>query len=98
VPAVLAFGAGGPPLCPGPAEHTALLRHWHALDGARVLRMTGLALEVWVATPPATAQARLALALEQDLSCPALLDHGRRSLDSLAARLQWATVWSFRWA
>ena len=39
----------------------------------------------------------LGLAQEIDLYCPALLDHGRRSLDSLAARLQGAPVWSFWW-
>jgi hypothetical protein len=95
VPAFLMFGGWNE--CPGPQEHVAVLRSWHARYGAEVVGVTHDIVETWVARPPRTRADALALAREQYLYCPDIVDQGTETLDVLAATLLRGKSWYFWW-
>ncbi|HWB59900.1 MAG TPA: DUF4253 domain-containing protein [Chthoniobacteraceae bacterium] len=95
IPAYL--GWGGWNACPGPAEHVAILRHWHAKYGIEIYGITSDVLECAVAQPPLSRDECLALAREQYLYCADIVDQGVQTLSALAATLQNSHAWFFWW-
>lgn len=95
VPAFLRFGGWND--CPGPEEHVCMLKHWHEAHGAEVVGIGGDVIETWVAQPPASRDAALAVASEQYSYCPGIVDQGTETLEGLAAALLNAPIWFFWW-
>ena len=96
-PAVLNLGGWNE--CPPPHEHVAILRHWHERYGAEVVRLTdseGL-LEMAVSKPPRKRADALALAREQFLYCPDIVEQGCETIEALAAGLLRGEAWYFWW-
>jgi hypothetical protein len=88
---------GGWNECPFPAEHASLFRVWEERYGAKVVTITGDTIEMSVERPPATREEALALAHQQYLYCPDIVQQGTDTIEALAAVLQKGTVWFFWW-
>jgi hypothetical protein len=88
---------GGWNECPEAHVHVALHRRWHELHGARIACLSGDIVECLVDRPPATREAALALAREQYLYCPDIVDQGVETVENLAATLLGGKVWYFWW-
>jgi hypothetical protein len=95
VPAVL--NTGGWNECPVPEVHVCLMKRWHELYGAEVVGISRDIIEMYVARPPRDKEAALALAKEQYLYCPDIVDQGTGTLENLAAALLGGTSWYFWW-
>ncbi len=95
VPAFLRFGGWND--CPEPEEHVCMLKHWHGAYGAEVVGISGDVIEMWVAQPPASRDAALAVASEQYSYCPDIVDQGTETLEGLAATLLDGPTWYFWW-
>lgn len=96
VPAVLQYGGWN--RYPTPAEHVAILRHWHDRYGAEIVAMTGRTAEFAVARPPRTRIEALALAWEYFLYNDGYYDlYHADNLTELAASLIGASVWLAWW-
>lgn len=88
---------GGWNECPNAEEHAALFKYWGEKYGAIVACVTDDVIEMTVTRPPATRDDALALAREQYLYCPDIVDQGTESIEALAAALINSTVWFFWW-
>lgn len=88
---------GGFNECPFPHEHLAIARYWHEKFGASLATMSTATLEFMVERPPQTDEEALALATEQYLYCPDIVDQGVGSIDHLAQLLKGSQVWYFWW-
>ncbi|MEU4221461.1 DUF4253 domain-containing protein [Actinoplanes sp. NPDC026623] len=98
VPVTLHYGGWN--RYPAPAEHAAIMRHWHHRYGAEPVVLTGTTLQYAVARPPATRPEALALALawEYRLYNDGEYDLYRAdTLTGLAAGLLDAPVWRMWW-
>lgn len=91
------LGFGGWNDCPEPAVHVALHRHWRDRHGAEPVAVSADVVECSVAEPPATPEAALALAVEQQAYCYDIVEQGMGSTAALAATLHQAPVWYFWW-
>jgi Domain of unknown function (DUF4253) len=80
-----------------PADHVAVLKHWHETYGAELVGLGLDVIELWVPHPPADRAATLALAEEQYWYCPDVVDQGVETLDALAAIQVPARRWFLRW-
>ena len=83
--------------CPEASLHVAIHARWHERYGARIACMSGDVIECEVERPPATRDDALALAREQFLYCPDIVDQGVGSVAALAATLVGNRVWYFWW-
>jgi hypothetical protein len=88
---------GGWNACPRAEEHAAVFRYWGEQYGARVACIADDVIEMIVTRPPATREAALALAKEQYIYCPDIVDQGTETIEALAAALLNARVWYFWW-
>lgn len=88
---------GGFNECPFPHEHCLLHRTWAEEYGAELVSMSDAVVECRVARPPQTRQAALALAKQQYLYCPDIVDQGTESIVGLAAELLKCPYWFFWW-
>jgi len=95
VPAYLRWGAWN--ACPPPEVHVALLRQWKQRYGAELVGLSGDVLNLRAARRPTTRDAALALAREQYLYCPDIVDQGVGALRPLAASLMESDWWFFWW-
>ena len=95
VPAYLKFGGWNE--CLEPEEHVALMRRWNELYGAEVVGMTSAVVEMVVARPPSDLGRAKALAREQYVYCPDIVDQGTGTIAALAETLLDAPVWYFWW-
>ena len=82
---------------PGPALHTAVLRDWSRRYGAELVSMTGDVIEMAVSRPPTTDQEALALAREQFMYAPDIVQQGVGDVETLAAALKDSRSWYFWW-
>lgn len=95
VPAILNWGDFNS--CPRAEEHVAILRYWHERFGTDVVAMDGATLELLPARSPAEGEESLAVAIEQYLYCPDIVDQGVGSVDALAYSLAKGPMWFFWW-
>lgn len=95
VPAILHWGDFN--ACPRPEEHVAILRHWHERWGTELVAMTGATVELLAARRPHTGDESLAVAIEQYLYCPDIVEQGVDSVDALADSLAKSPMWFFWW-
>ncbi|MEC3981239.1 DUF4253 domain-containing protein [Amycolatopsis sp. H20-H5] len=96
VPEVLGYGGWND--YPDPAEHAAILRHWHGRYGAEPVAMTGDSVELSLARPPRTRLDALALAWEYRAYNDGEYDfYFADTLTELAAALLDAEVLLARW-
>jgi hypothetical protein len=96
VPVTLHYGGWNK--YPSPAEHAAIMRHWHQRYGAVPVVWTGTTLQYAVARPPATKAEALALAWEYRLYNDGEYDLYRaETLLDLAGGLLNAPVWRMWW-
>jgi hypothetical protein len=91
------LGIGGWNECPNAEEHAAIFKYWGEKYGATVACITSDVIEMTVARPPATKEEALALAREQYIYCPDIVDQGTESVAALAAGLLNSRVWFFWW-
>jgi hypothetical protein len=68
-----------------PADHVAVLKHWHERYGAELVGLGLDVIELRVPHPPADRAAALSVAEDQYWYCPDLVDQGLETLDALAA-------------
>jgi hypothetical protein len=80
-----------------PWGHIAMLKRWHERYGAELVAATSGQMELSVQHPPATYEAALALAGEQYVYCPDLVEQEVGSLTALATLLVGSPVWRFWW-
>lgn len=95
VPSILNFGGWN--ACPQPAEHSAILKYWLERYDAELLTVTNDVLEFRVGRPPSDRESAIALAKEQYLYCPDIVEQGTDTIDRLAAALLGSPVWFFWW-
>lgn len=95
VPAWLKLGGWNE--CPSPEIHVVLFRHWEHQYGARVASVTGDVIEFTVERPPLSDADALALARQQYVYCPDIVEQGVETVANLAASLKGAKVWFFWW-
>lgn len=95
VPAWLKIGGWNE--CPPPEVHVALFREWQKHYGAHVASVTGDVIEFTVERPPLTDAEAMALARQQYVYCPDIVDQGVETVANLAASLKGAKVWFFWW-
>ena len=88
---------GGWNAMPEAPVHSALWQMWHAQYGAQVACVADDVIEFTVSKPPTTAEAAQALARQQAIYCPDIVDQGQGSEAALAASLLGAKVWYFWW-
>ncbi|MFI5485590.1 DUF4253 domain-containing protein [Micromonospora echinaurantiaca] len=96
VPAVLGLWAGGN-YAMEPADHVAVLRHWHDRYGAELVAVSDDIIELRVLRPPADPATVLAVAEEQYWYCQDIVDQGVETIDALAAVQVPARRWFFWW-
>lgn len=94
-PAFVSFGRFND--CPPPDVHVALHRRWAKLHGAEIFALSGDVIEARVRRPPQTKTQALALALEQYLYCPDIVEQGTQTVRRLADDLQNRPAWFFWW-
>jgi hypothetical protein len=94
-PAHLKYGAWN--ACPAPEVHVAALRCWRDAFGFEPVSMGPDVLEGRVARRPADRDAAIALAREQAIYCPDVIDQGAESLSNLGAILMAGDWWFFWW-
>ena len=82
---------------PSAPEHAAIFRYWLEKYGASVVSLADDVVELIVARPPRTREEALALAKEQYIYCPDIVQQGVGSVEALAATLINSTVWFFWW-
>lgn len=88
---------GGWNACPDAADHCAVHRYWNEKYGAEVMSVTGDIVQCWVANPPTTPEAALALAWEHYAYCPDIVAQGTGNVAGLAAALLNSEFWYFWW-
>jgi hypothetical protein len=88
---------GGWNAVPEAQQHAALFKYWAEKHGATVACIADDVIELTVERPAATREEALALAKEQYIYCPDIVDQGVESIEMLAAVLLGATVWYFWW-
>ncbi|MGI5175490.1 DUF4253 domain-containing protein [Dactylosporangium sp. CA-152071] len=94
----LALHCGGWNEYPTPAEHAAILKHFHARYGAELVAMTGTTAEFTVKWPPRDRAGALRLAAEYRVYNDGEYDYyGADTLTDLAVSLSHATVWRAWW-
>jgi hypothetical protein len=82
---------------PAACEQVAMLRYWHERYGARLRCFSDDVMEFDVARPPEDRAGGLALAREQFIFCPDLVEQGIGALRPLAAALVDSRRWYFWW-
>jgi Domain of unknown function (DUF4253) len=95
VPAVTGFGGWNE--CPKASEHVALHRHWQRTYGAELACMSRDIIEMSAGRRPSTQKEAIALATEQFLYCPDIVEQGTRTIETLAACLMASELWFFWW-
>ncbi len=95
LPGFLKFGSWND--CPWPEEHMAAFRHWEELYGAEIVVVTHDTIECRVRNRPKDKDSALALAKEQYIYCPDIVDQGVGSISALAAVLMVSDSWYFWW-
>lgn len=95
VPAYLRLGGWND--CPEAPIHVALHKRWHIRYGAEIACVTSDVVECSVGRPPTTREDALALAREQYLYCPDIVNQGVESIENLAALLMRSKSWYFWW-
>lgn len=88
---------GGWNAVPDAEQHAAIFKYWSEKYGATVACIADDVIEMTVERPAATREEALALAKEQYIYCPDIVDQGVQSIEALAAVLLGATVWYFWW-
>lgn len=87
---------GGWNECPMPEEHMAIAKYWYEKYGAVPAVITSDILEFSVPAPVGREEA-MALAWEQYLYCPDIVDQGCESVGVLGDILSKSTAWFFWW-
>jgi len=96
VPAVLSYGGWNE--YPDPADHCAILRHWHERYKAELVVLTGTTAEFAIGRPPTTHADALALAWEYRNYNNGEYDYyDAETITELAAALLDAPVWLCWW-
>lgn len=95
VPAYLRWGAWN--ACPAPEVHVAVLRRWREAWGVELVGMSGDVINLTARNRPETRKEALALAREQYLYCPDIVEQGTETLAPLAATLMEDDWWFFWW-
>lgn len=95
IPAILRWGGWNS--CPHPEYHVAALRAWRDRYGAELVGMSFDTINLRVARRPSTREEALALAREQYVYCPDLIDQGVGTYSALAADLMANDWWYFWW-
>lgn len=93
VPAYLNITGDDPP----PQVHVAIMKHWYERWGAELVGLTAGSAEMRVLSPPTTHEAAFALAREQYVYCPDLVEQDTGSILVLAQLLLRSPVWWFWW-
>jgi hypothetical protein len=83
--------------CPSADQHVVMHRYWHENYGANIISATGDIIECTVERPPGTREEAIALAREQFVYCPDIVDQGCGTVAQLAATLKDSGVWYFWW-
>ena len=83
--------------CPPVEVHVAVHDYWNALYGAEIVCFSSDTLECRVDRQPANREQALALAREQYLYCPDIVDQGTGTIQALAAGLLASDGWFFWW-
>jgi hypothetical protein len=81
----------------GPADHVALLKHWHDRYGAELVALGSDMIELRVANPPVDPDEQLAVAEDQYWYCPDVVDQGVETVDALAIAQVASRRWVFWW-
>lgn len=89
--------AGGWNEVPPAPEMAAVFRYWEEQYGATVVSMADDVIEMAVARPPSTPEKALALARQQFLFAPDIVNQGTQELQGLASVLCGGTIWWFWW-
>jgi hypothetical protein len=85
VPCVLGYGGWNE--CPAPAEHSAILKRWQERHGATLVTMTQDTIELAVERPVQSREDAVALAREQFIYCPDIVQQGTETIERLASSL-----------
>lgn len=94
----LVLHVGGWNECPAPAEHAAILRHFHARYGAELVAMTDTTAEFAVAHPPRDRAGAIELAWQYRMYNDGEYDYYfADTLTDLAVSLSGADVWRVWW-
>lgn len=88
---------GGWNACPLPEEHAAALAYWFRYYGAELFGLDEATLELWVAEPPSTEVAALAIAKEHFAYCDDIVFQGTMTVNRLAQTLKQSCHWYFWW-
>jgi predicted DNA-binding WGR domain protein len=95
VAAVLGWGGSNDGI--EPWEHVAMHKYWHSKYGAEPVCVT---LDIWefaVAKPPKSREDAVALANEQFVYCPDIVDQGCGTILGLASEIVHSPRWYFWW-
>ncbi len=95
IPARLGFGGWNE--CPMPEAQCAIWRHWEKRYGAHIIGISRDVIEAVVEKPPETLEEAEALAWEQYLYCPDIVDQGTETIRALAEALWKSSSWYFWW-
>jgi len=88
---------GGSNACPLPEYHVAAFRSWYERYGAEPVGMSGDVINLRIARPVSGKDEALAVAREQYLYCPDIVEQGTNTLSVLAAGIQNGRWWYFWW-
>lgn len=95
VPAYLRFGSWN--ACPSPEEHVSVLKYWHDVYGTEVVGISHDVMETLSPRLPGQREDAEALAFEQYMYCPDIVDQGTGTLAKLADGLHSSELWYFWW-
>jgi hypothetical protein len=95
VPAHLRWGGWNG--CPAAEYHVAALREWRDRYGVELVGMSSDTINLHVKKRPVTREEALALAREQYVYCPDIIDQGVGTYSALAAALMAEDWWYFWW-
>lgn len=91
------FKFGGWNECPDPEIHCAIWKHWQLKYGAKIVGVSNDVIEAHVTKPPKTEAEAIALAWEQYLYCPDIVEQGVETVSKLAEVLINHDCWYFWW-
>lgn len=91
------FKFGGWNECPDPEIHCAIWKHWQQKYGAKIVGVSNDVIEAYVTKPPKTEAEAIALAWEQYLYCPDIVEQGVETVSKLAEVLINHDCWYFWW-
>ena len=91
------FKFGGWNHCPSPDVHCAIWKHWQLKYGAKIVGVSNDVIEAYITKPPKTQEEAMALAWEQYLYCPDIVEQGVETVAKLAEVLINHDCWYFWW-